>query len=284
MNTFELQTVNSQNVGALSAQTRETSEIQASITIAKRFPRDEIAARLKCSASCARPSFAERAAYSFPRGGSNVTGPSVDLARELARCWGNINYGLRIVEGDDDTIHIKGFAFDIETNNRIEMEDKFAKLVQRKSKKTGITEWVTPDERDLRELMNRRGAILVRNALLQLLPPDLIDDALNESRETMRRAAAGELGKDRESTVKGLAKAFAMQGVTIEMLEQRLGHELKLISDEEVADLRGIYKSISDGHTKRADHFEFAKPQKSDNADALNARLEQVAQTTTNAL
>lgn len=284
MNNFEIATINPQHVGALSAQTRETSEIQASITIAKRFPRDEIAARLKVSQSCARPSFAERAAYSFPRGGANVTGPSVDLARELARCWGNINYGLRIVEGDDDTLHLKGFAFDIETNNRIEMEDKFAKLVQRKNKKTGITEWVTPDERDLRELMNRRGAILVRNALLQLLPPDLVDDALSESRDTMRRAAAGELGKDRDAAVKNLAKAFATQGVTIEMLEQRLGHALMLVSDEEVAELRTVYKSIADGHSKRAEHFEFAKPTKSDNAEALNARLEQIAQPITNAL
>jgi hypothetical protein len=44
-------------------------------------------------------------------------------------------------------------------------------------------------------------------------------------------------------------------------------------AEDEVAELRSIYKSIADGHTKRDEHFEFAKPTKSDNADALNARL-----------
>lgn len=274
MNNFEIATINNQGVGALSAQTREMTEIQAAITVAKRFPRDEIAARVKCSQSCARPNFAASATYSFPRGGKDVSGPSVDLARELARCWGNLNYGLRIVDADDDTVHIKGFASDLETNSRVEMEDKFAKLVQRKNKKTSVVEWVTPDERDLRELINRRGAILVRNALLQLLPPDLVDDALTECRETMRKAAAGAFAKDKQSAIKALALAFDALGVSVEMLEKRLGHELTLISDDEVVELRGIYQSLKDGISKRAEYFEFAKAKNTEAADSLNQQLQ----------
>src|SRR5690606_6079028 len=69
-------------VGALSAATREEAEIKAAIVVAKRFPRDEAAAFTRIIKSCGRPIFAERAAYRYPRGGQQIEGPSVNLARE----------------------------------------------------------------------------------------------------------------------------------------------------------------------------------------------------------
>ncbi len=50
----------------------------------------------------------------------------------------------------------------------MEIDDTFRKKIQRK--RDGQTVWVTPDERDLRELTNKRGAILERNCLLKLQP------------------------------------------------------------------------------------------------------------------
>lgn len=240
-------------VGGLSAVAREQSDIQAAIVSAKRFPRDETAAYTKIIKSCQRPSFAEGCTYSFPRGGAQISGPSVQLAREQARCWGNLRYGLRIVAETDDEVHIKGYALDVETNSLVEMEDRFRKKIQRK--RGGKTIWIEPDERDLRELVCRRGAICVRNSILQLLPPDITDDAVRQARRTMEQAAKGEIQQDRAGAIRRMALAFRDLGVTTEMLKGYLKHDVESIDEKELAELRGVYKSMLDGNSRREEHF-----------------------------
>src|SRR5690554_830452 len=98
-----------QEVGVAAAVAREEAEIKAALFLARRYPRDEHSAYTKVMKSCKRPGFAENARYSFPRGGQTVSGPSVQMAREIARCWGNIRYGLRVVTMDEDAVHIRGY-------------------------------------------------------------------------------------------------------------------------------------------------------------------------------
>lgn len=254
------------NVGALSAIAREQSEIQAAVILARRFPRDEADAYDHVMASCQRPAFAAKptCVWDFPRGGKKLSGPGVALAREMARHWGHIQYAIRIVSQDEDTVHIAGFAYDCQTNTRVTMEDSFKKLIYRK--KDG---WIMPDERDLRELINRRGAICVRNAILQVLPPDLTEDAVDKVRETRRKAAKGDIGQKWDQAKRALTVAFREHGVTTEMLEKHLGHNLDEMKPDELVELRGIYGSLADGNTKPRDHFEDArKPDDSVKTDA----------------
>ncbi len=253
----ELIDLSKKDAGTLAVVTREQTEIQARVFSAKKFPRDEEKAYSRLMNSMTRLTMAESAEYSFPRGGKAVTGPSVDLAREGARCWGNIHYGLRIVSSTDQKIHIRGFAVDLETNTYAEAEDEFKPLIQRKIPGTKETEWRTPDERDLRELINRRGAICVRNALLQILPPDIIEDARKRANETLQQAADGSLSANREDTIRRMVLNFDKIGVSKEMLEEYLTHPLSLITGEELSELKRIWKSINDGQTKREEHFVF---------------------------
>ena len=243
-------TVDIRQAGTIAAMAREEGEIKGAIVQAKHFPRDEMAAYTKILKSCERPSFAEGARYLFPRSGQSVEGPSVNLAREIARCWGNIRYSLRVVSLDEETVHIKGVAIDLESNNSVEMEDKFARLVYRK--KGG---WVKPDERDLRELINRRGAICVRNALLQLMPPDVVDDALAKAKETLTKAARGEIKQDPQAAARRIVLAFSELGVAASHIRQRLGHDIPPINEKELVDLRAIYNGIKDGTAKASDSF-----------------------------
>lgn len=247
-------------------------EIQSAIIIAKRMPRNETQCFQKLMAASKRPSFAEDAEYRFPRGKKEdgttnyVTGPSVNLAREAARIWGNIRFGLAVVRDDDETRLIRGWAWDVETNTKVEVEDDFQKLIQRKQK-GGETKWVVPDERDLRELTNRRGAILLRNAILQVLPKDLIEDAMMQCEETREQGAT----KDPDATRKRLLVDFGDLNVTVEMLEKKLGHAFAQSTGKELADLRSICKSIQDGHTTWA---EYAKdPEASPPTDATKEKL-----------
>lgn len=248
-------------------------EIQSAIIIARKFPRNEDLCFQKLMKSAGRPSFAEDATYSFPRGDKDVTGPSVNLAREAARLWGNIRFGLYVVRDDEDSRLIRGFAYDVETNTKVEVEDDFKKLIQRKVKGSNPprTEWLIPDERDLRELTNRRGAILLRNALLQVLPKDLIEDALYTCGKTLETAA----GANPDGERKRLMVDFGSVNVSVEHIEHKLGHPFSQSTPKEMAELRGICKSIQDGHTTWAEYAKGAeKPaEKSDEATAHEAAL-----------
>lgn len=220
-------------------------QIQGAIVVAQKFKRNEDQAFEKLMKACGRSSFAEEATYAFPRGGRTIKGPSVNLAREAARVWGNIQYGLDVIRDDDEGRQIQGWAWDVETNVKVTADDTFKKLIQRKTKDGKDTQWIVPDERDLRELTNRRGAICVRNCILQLIPRDLVEDALKRVDKTLRSGASD----NPEETRKAVIIAFSDIGVTAEMLQEYLGHRIATSSPSEIANLRSIFKSIEDGNS-----------------------------------
>lgn len=257
-------------------------EIQSAIVVARRFPRNEDQAFEKLLRSCRRTAFADAASYSFPRGMKQtddgkwvknyIEGPSVDIAREAARVWGNIRYGLEIVRDDERSRQIRGWAWDLETNVKVTAEDDFAKLIQRKGKNGGPTEWVKPDERDLRELTNRRGAICTRNSILQLLPKDLIEEALKVADETLRNEAQ----QDPDAARRKVILSFSELNVTPVMLEAKLGHPLVEASPAEIAELRKVYKSIRDGNSTWAEYVRPKEPeQPAPNLSDLTDKLKQ---------
>jgi hypothetical protein len=249
--------IQAESAGEMAAVTREQTEIQSAIVAAKRFPRNEQTAFVRAVNSFTRLTMAEAATYNFPRGGKTVEGPSVDCARELARVWGNIRYGLRVVSQSSERMHIKAYALDLETNTYVEAEDEFSKLIQRRDKYSGETRWIQPDERDLRELMNRRGAIAIRNCILQVLPSDLVDDVLKTAKHTLQKDASSALEKNRDDIVKHLVVSFDRQGVSVSMLEAYLGHKLDVVTADEVAALKQVLQSIRDGVAKRDEFFKF---------------------------
>lgn len=220
-------------------------EIQATVILAKRFPRNEDEAYAKIIKSCKRPTFAQDTEYSFPRGGKSVTGPSIYLAREFARLWGNIRHGCDIVADDAEKRTIRAWAWDVETNTKVSSDVTFEKLIQRKNKNTGTTNWIKPDERDLRELTNKHAAISKRNCLLELLPSDMVEDACKQARQTLKNQAA----EDPDAQRKTIINAFSDLNVPIASLETYLGHPLAQCSPEELVNLRSIYKSIKDGNS-----------------------------------
>lgn len=253
--------------GELSMQTREQSELQAAVFNAKRFKRNEAECYEKIMNACNREGLAKDAEYSFPRGKGQVTGASIVLVRELKRCWGNIRTGIRVIENTDKDMHIKGYAWDLETGAYEEFEDKFPKKVLRAGNK-----WEdTKDERSLRELMFRRGAILVRNAVLCLIPRDVVDHARERCHQTLLKKADGKLSRNRDDVVRSLVVEFKSLGVSIDMIERMLGHALAEINRDEVVELGRIYNAIKDGQATRDEFFEFTGAgSESDLADELS--------------
>lgn len=229
-----------------SAAAAASAEVQAAIMVALKFPRDEARAQDKLMKTCESPAFANVAEYGYPRGGEQITGPSVNMAREAARVFGNIRYGVDVVHDDDKLRTLRGWAWDLETNTKISFDDTFAKLIFRK--KGG---WIVPDERDLRELTNRRAAFLERNCILKLIPKHIIDEAMDACARTRVLAAKA----DPQALAK-MVKAFEAlkPSVTVDDLVAYLKHPLDDTTHEEVAALQPIWKSIKDGNSKWSEY------------------------------
>ena len=240
-------------------------DIQSAITIARRFPRDEIVAEKKLIKSAERPVFADEAIYSYPRGYKQVNGervrnyvegPSVVLAREAARIWGNIRYGLEVTYDDDENRGVRAYAYDMETNVKVTMEDSFGKLIQRKiyanGRGTGETKWKVADERELRELTNRRGAICIRNCILQVIPSDIVDNVRNACEVTLRRQAES----NRDEATKKIVAAFQSVNVSVKMIENFIGHAIAEATADELTELRKIFISIRDGNSAWSEYAE----------------------------
>lgn len=266
--------------GAVASHAREEYELKALFSVAQHLGRDERAAWESIMAACERPGFVThpngdpRALYVFPRAGKAISGPSVVMARELMRHWrGLLVDSPRIVEMNDDEVHIRAVCIDLVNCSRTSMEKKFARLIQRKV--DGVTRWVSPDERDLDMLINRHAATLERNVILRHIPSDVTDAAVFKVRQIMDNEAQGDLGKNRKDVTDKLLSAFKPLGVTKEMIEEAISRKITEMSAAQLTDLRGTYRSIMDGHTGVGDHFRGMKGMTATAAatDQLNTEL-----------
>ena len=76
------------------ATTKAAQEVQAAMVVAKRFPRDVVTAERRIIDACKRPGLAQSSMYTYPRGGTQITGPSIRLAEAMAQNWGNVDFGI----------------------------------------------------------------------------------------------------------------------------------------------------------------------------------------------
>lgn len=248
-NPFQRMQASHINAGSVAIESeRAIAEAQAKMVIAKRFPRDEATAFSKAMQACQRKTLADSAFYSYPRGGEVISGPSIRLAEELARCWGNIEYGIRELSRKDGVSEMQAFAIDLESNIHSVQNFTVRHIRDRRGGGKELT-----DERDIYELTANMGGRRLRARILAVLPPDLKDAAVAQCRATIANDGAGEMPvADR---VKRMVLAFSKIGVSDELLAKRLGHKLDTTTPDELADLHGIYTSLKDGVTKIADWF-----------------------------
>jgi len=246
----------------------EVARVHGAIVSARQFPRDEDRFLKRLLAICREATFADEALYSLPRGGKEITGPSVDFAREALRLWGNATTSLEVLRDDAKGRKIRGRAFDLETNLDISYEDEFAKLIQRKV--NDVTQWVPADEREVRELTFRRGAILVRNAILGIIPGHYKDRAIAVVEETLQ-APRENLARDVQRAI----NAFQRVGVSKAALESYLGHSAEATTTEEIAQLKKTYRSIADGASTWADYVRSKTPAATASSEGSSARAEE---------
>lgn len=263
---------------AVAAAEAAKARIQAAYIMAMQRPRSYDQSRIKILEACSRPSFAEKVEYSKPVGGGKpIVGPSIRFAELALREWGNISYESQVVYDDEITRRISVAITDLETNTTFSASIQLNKTVERK--KTDGREVVgerinsygekiflvraTEDE-----IMNKQAAAVskaLRNEGLRLIPQDIIEEAIERARETVKRRDKA----DPDAARKKLADAFAALRIMPTDLEKYLGHPLGQTSPAELQDLRSIYQTIKDGEAKWSD---YVSPQGEESADAAAAK------------
>lgn len=238
-----------------SSDVREAASVQAQIVSAKKFPRDEHRAIEKIMSSCKRPGVAKSSQYLYPRGGQTVEGPSIRLAEEIARAWGNIEYGIAELEKEEERTLVESFCIDLETNVRSSRKFWVGHEITLKNKQVKKL----TDSRDIYELAANYGSRRLRSCIQAIIPKDIFDEAIATCNMTLRLLEDGQKNLSLEDRTGNLLRAFKSVGVSREMIERRIGHMIAEIDSEEIIELGKIFNSIKDGISKRADWFEFSK-------------------------
>lgn len=231
---------------AEAAIQREIAEVQGAMIIAKKFPRNQAQAVERIMIACQRQSLAEEALYSYSRGGTEITGPSIRLAEAIAQQWGNLSFGIRELEQRLGESTIEAYAWDLETNTR---QNKVFQVRHMRYTRKGSYD--LQDPRDIYEMVANQGARRLRACILGIVPGDVVEAAKNQCEITLKAKA----DISPESVQKMLA-VFAEVGVTKEMIEKRIQRKLESITPAQIIGLRKIYNSIKDGMSSIGDWFE----------------------------
>ena len=234
--------------GTAIEQSRAAAEVYASVLAADARPRNVQGAIRSMDDACRMRELAERAFFRFNRGGGNVTGPTIHLARELARCWGNVQYGVAELRRDDDhgQSEMQAFAWDLETNARASA----IFIVPHKRDKRGGPESLT-DMRDIYENNANNGARRVREALFSVLPLWYVEQAKALCTKTLEDGG----GKPLPQRIAASIEAFGAIGVSERQLEEKVGRPSQAWTALDLAPLTVIYQSIKRGEVTRDEEF-----------------------------
>lgn len=236
-----------ESAAAQSDAERAAQEVQAKLVIAKKFPRDPIAAMDRITNACTRPTLAQGALYSYNRGGTEVTGPSIRLAEAMAQSWGNIDFGIRELSSANGMSSVEAFAWDMETNTR--QSKVFQVPHVRYTRNSGVKQLVDP--RDIYEQVANQGARRLRACILGVIPGDVTEAAVEQCSITQ----AAHVDTSPEAREK-LLTIFQKYGVTKEMIEARIQRRLDSIQPAQMQSLLNIALSIKDGMSKAQDWFD----------------------------
>lgn len=230
---------------------RAIEEVQASMIIAQRFPRNESFALDRILNACTRKSLAEVSTYTYARGGTNIEGPSIRLAEEIARHWKNLKYGIRELEqrkgqgGITESV-VEAFAWDMENNTQREMRFTVKHVRHTRQGTTILT-----DPRDIYELMANQGARRVRQCILAVVPGDVVDEAVSQCMATL----ASEEHTTPEK-IKTMVDWFQSEwNVSRGQIEEFIQRKVDAITPAQMTRLKSIANSLKDGMGKPEDYF-----------------------------
>ena len=226
-------------------QARAVAEVAAAVQVAQQNPRDIRRAWAEMKEACGRLGLASRAFYSVKNRGS---GASVHLARELARIWGNMDYGVHELHRDDERgmSEIRAYAWDQQTNMRSSRTFQVPHARMAGGQRKPLV-----DLQDVYLNNQNIGARAVRESIFAALPADFVEEAKDQCRATIERGD----GKPLVDRIAGMIDAFEPLGVTVARIETRLGRKRGQWTAADVAELGVVFSSLKRRETSVDDEF-----------------------------
>ena len=197
------------NMGMLSpimtpALMREMATVYSQMAMAQARPRNFAEIQNRLINICARESLAAVSTYAYAKGGTDVSGPSIRLAEAIASAYGNFKYGFEVTERTNGNSKIRAYAFDMETNTQAE---RIFDVPHWRDTKGGG--YQIKESHEIYELEANMSARRVRACILQTIPKDIVDFALEECNKTL--ATKLDLTPER---IDAMVKSFQEFGVT----------------------------------------------------------------------
>jgi hypothetical protein len=196
--------------------------------------------------ACSRQTLAESALYSYARGGTSITGPSIRLAEAMAQNWCNLQFGIRELEQREGVSTMEAFAWDMETNVK---QVKIFQVAHKRYTRKGS--YALEDPRDIYEMVANQGARRLRACILGVIPGDVVEAAVEQCNVTLKTKAA--VTPER---IQSLVEKFAEFGVTKAQIEKRIQRRIDAITPALMVSLGKIYNSLKDGMSAPVDWFE----------------------------
>lgn len=248
---------------AMAAYAQAT--VQARFIMAERKPRNIERARFRIMEAAKRPKFADEAIYNKPIG-EGIEGPSIRLAEALVRELGNILVDVTPISDDREKRILSIVATDLESNATYSDIAVVEKTVERRNSegyevlgertnKFGKTVYIVRATDD--DILNKQAAVVskkIRTATLRLVPADILEEAMQQCRDTLQAETEGDLPGVRQRVIAGFG--MLKPPVSPEDLTKYLGRDVARATPAEVLELRKLGVAIRDGEATWAEALE----------------------------
>jgi hypothetical protein len=222
------------------------NDLTDQLAAAQARPRNMERARETALYACSQPELAEVALYEYLDGdGRRVTGPTIVLARELLRSWGNAYTTMIELHRSGNQSVMMTCAWDIEANVWADR-----RVIVPHVRTTEAGDQPVTDVREITGLLNDVTARRQRRCILDVLPSWYVTQAKNKVWETLTQ---GDIPFEDRSAA--LVADFAEYDIDDQQLAEKLDMPFERWSEISLARLRVLYNSLALGALRADEEF-----------------------------
>jgi hypothetical protein len=219
---------------------RVAAEVYAAILVAQQVPRDLLAVQEEMEQLCRMMAMARKAIYKVPKGGKTATGPTIHLMKELARIWGNTQWGMAELSRSGGKSELLAYAWDAQRNSR---SSRIVVVEHKRDKSETGPEDIT----DMAAIMTNNTSIAsrhLRETIATILPLWFVDRAVELCMETLTGGGSVPMPQK----IRNAVAKFEELGVRKERLVARLGGRSTSEWDAlDLAELLDAYSRVKSG-------------------------------------
>lgn len=228
---------------------RAQAEVQAAVLVAQKIPRGMQRVREEIEELCGMEVMAKAAFYRFPQGTKTVEGPTIKLALELVRIWGNTQVNVSEMARTDTQSEILAWAWDMQKNYR----SARSIIVERKSDRKEGGPVVLTDMRAITTNNTSQGSRQLRETIWTILPLWVTELAVAVCKRTLVDGGGRPLGERRAEIVRFFMDKL---GIREEQLVAKLnGRPVDRWDGIDLASLEVSYKSVRAGEVTKEEEF-----------------------------